>query len=917
MAGRSSRQRRANSAHKDQVGRLQNEVSLQSSYVSTYWTFKGYADSGSGPASTGRYNNPGPRGGWTARDKANKEWENPRWDSYNTFTWYAPETMAAHRGGTKTVGKQYMDRFDFHQAASRKNTQSTWQNISDSYKSKAMSAEMGGLANAQKALTQAQSTGPRTVGSSRGWRGGTSSATKAKMKTEATRATGVFDSWSVSNSKKPEPVKSQVSPLLMQFSNKAPTAADLQMQAASNASGTIIFNKDGTIRSAPTTGEVNWSLYGDSNADRSLMKTQLGDYLIAKDIKTQLSDQLKSEKDIQGKIKSTKNVMDLMRLEDKLLKKQKQTQTEAKKTDLQKAKEKAADTAATTYAELYGFSSKDISSGSGGSIYSNTGRDKKYNELESTLQGLNVQATGVYKKRLTLGNALSSAGKDDVFRKMYSDGMISSGTLSRAVSINTDTDRTRNVNKLAVMNAEHNVIKGTIEKESQLYQRVKKLNDSKSNTSIWKAKRTTLFNELGIDEESKYKTTKDVMDQVDKELKISQAKSDRIQKEKRSLSYHIAVTSSGEERLAQAEGQNQNTINKREFESMTGLDLKVNETPEAATARYYKEKGLSAPKDQTDWYNTWLIGGGKGMLTSATDINLMKRDATLNTDLQGQIKGKASTLKKYGEWGQASSFIGSSLDEWKGDVSKYYKQKYYKKPSVSKEDVSLSWFGSRSAEGQSFAQVAMGEIGIRRGAGGSSDIKKILSQTQGYRGELVSHIDNIKQELVEVKKQQSIKQQEHDALRPLIDTKADESIAGGNIGHDEAFGKRLEVSSEELYDLNRGVAEREVTQTHYEQSLLKTDSDVELLEKKKRNIEFSIIKGTSSSGMINRTTRKGPLYGYHQMIGLRRRMGGAKNTKQMGGDNNQSLGGLVVSGNTNDSNIKRQERKYKNNEASV
>ena len=143
MASRGSVVRRRAAAHRAAQRRNANERELQSAYISTYWQFKGYADSGSGPASSGYYWNPGPRGGY--KNEANRNL--PRNQSYATFTWYTPESIARNKGGSITQPKEYFSRFTHAQAYSRRNDVATWRGISESYKTKAIKSELGSLQN--------------------------------------------------------------------------------------------------------------------------------------------------------------------------------------------------------------------------------------------------------------------------------------------------------------------------------------------------------------------------------------------------------------------------------------------------------------------------------------------------------------------------------------------------------------------------------------------------------------------------------------------------------------------------------------------------------------------------------------------------------------------------------------------------
>lgn len=237
MAGRSARVKKARVKHAQSMARLRNEVELQGAYISTYENFSAYAAGTKTPGNLKLFKpeQRKQRTGYTAAQRK-------AYEPYMAMVWYKPEDIIDDKGGATSyrgTSNFQLDRFIRYQASSNRPTKGWFQSIANQYKGRALEAEMGGLSRAKEALANAKSFDPNSVGSSRGWRGGTSSATKK----------GTITGW---DPKKQEYIRTGgtgTSNVLSEATKKA-------QQELSDSYGISTFNLYGGLSTSPTKGSA-------------------------------------------------------------------------------------------------------------------------------------------------------------------------------------------------------------------------------------------------------------------------------------------------------------------------------------------------------------------------------------------------------------------------------------------------------------------------------------------------------------------------------------------------------------------------------------------------------------------------------------------------------------------------------------
>ena len=213
--------------------------------------------------------------------------------------------------------------------------------------------------------------------------------------------------------------------------------------------------------------------------------------------------------------------------------------------------------------------------------------------------------------------------------------------------------------------------------------------------------------------------------------------------------------------------------------------------------------------------------------------------------------------------------------------------------NVSKSTASEEIFGTSEPEGESFYDVAANEIGMRSDYNYmAQDIGKIINKTKTYLTDIKYQQALVKNEISELEKQKIQLQKTHDSFKPEIESKIKESVSTAT--YDEDFAKKLNKSSQDLYDVNYKIASASAREAHYEKSILKTDADINIAQKEKRKIEAAIINNPTIR------PRSAPSYGTPKPYGLMmsqkypdRRTDVIQKTRGTNFKRIKSLGGIV------------------------
>jgi hypothetical protein len=544
----------------------------------------------------------------------------------------------------------------------------------------------------------------------------------------------------------------------------------------------------------------------------------------------------------------------------------------------------------------------------------------KISGYEKELNELNIEKTNLLKKGSTIGNAISTVGRNELFMDLYESGTFDE-SISGLMTINKDQDRDRQINIMKSMAQDQQGIEASISTLSKIERKLRSFNRSHrtSHKTIKDKKREELYDEIrkklpGLNIDTDMSIT-DVKKAVGKISKDYSNEFKNIKNQKNELALKIAKNSTNTQRLELAESTNKTAQSKQGIEEMIGFNLS-GETPSDIKSQWDKtfigqyaygqqvkteeEKSIAQNKNtlremgigtKSGWNKNWIGGGGKDLMRGAESINLIT-GGKLDEKKLGEMRHGASVVKKYDGWDQAERYIGESITAYKDDITTTYK-KSHRVGSVSDSTIATSWFGKPTVEGESWTLNVANNLGVREGLYAGQDIQKIVNTSEKYSSTIKNEIDVKKKELIALKEKRRLLQESHNELLPLIDVQVEKDSQAGGSRLDQNLVSKLSTSSELLYDLNYEIAEHQVAQEYYEKSLLKTDRDIEKYKDIKKQVDFQTVQGLTSGGMLNRITRSGS-YGRNQANRFRRNTGSRKRTVRGGVNKRRGLGGLVT-----------------------
>ena len=270
-----------------------------------------------------------------------------------------------------------------------------------------------------------------------------------------------------------------------------------------------------------------------------------------------------------------------------------------------------------------------------------------------------------------------------------------------------------------------------------------------------------------------------------------------------------------------------------------------------------------------NWKGNWLYNQGKDLTRGSTEIDLLLNKG-YDEEIRYTIQGQKSALDEFGEWGNAADYISDTLGAWEKETRNYYKSNYSEvivdgqlsNINVRDSEVSETMFGTSEPEGESFYDSAADEIGIRydNERYASQDIGKALKKSDSYINDLKYQRKIVKNELDELEKQKVILQASHDSLKPQIEEKVKANVRDATV--DEDFARKLNKSSQDLYDLNYKMADARVREKNYEKSIIKTEEGMIEAKKLKKQYDFNTISNNNIS------PRSTPSYGSPKPYGL-------------------------------------------------
>ena len=852
MASRGSVVRRRAASHRATQKRRANERALQSAYVSTYWQFKGYADSGSGPSSSGYYHNPGPRGGFRPGDNRNA----PRYQSYATFTWYTPEAIAKNKGGSLTQPKEYFSRFTRHQAHSRRNDAATWRSISESYKTRAIQSELGSLQN----IPLLKAFDSSSVGSQRGRSTGTTSQMSAMVSDGPGRPLKQV----IINTAPSALQKVLLNNQGISTNPKAVSTPDWQKK---HKTRTLSTKSQSILSSAVVSNaSPNWALQNivgfkgnSSKAGSGVMQSvrveQVPDdtgkmftvYRTNTNVPYGAAMNTFTNRDsasVEGIQNARHNAGEWFKdnTRDK-------TQDGLVKDELRLHEKVFKDEQRNIYLQNFAFGDGTLS------VESSVGRDKKTPSLRNSKKG-NLQMIKD-KKEYNKQVAQFSADKMNL-------GLTDEQIHSR---INTSKDDTKsNMKALGEFIQEYEHLKDN-KNSSQAH---------RDKVSALNAKVKLQFPGIPVGGNSAQ-----MIDKLTHRNTINQYSLTEINKQQDAMGLYMVKGRIIDRDVARGELK---TLNTRADNKKRKADKRAADT--AAAQKAFDE--------------LWREGAGQSMMSDTSVKNLNPERMLQAPSKSGELNRVVGIIKKYDEWDNRRSYIGGQLDSRRSNLNTYYNSNWEQDFTVSDTEASQYMFGSDTPSGTSLTRNAVTAIGInqRKPRKAIDSINKILAQTGENRSVYAENLAGIETKLLTLKEKQALKKAENDAIKARIAQQVTDDFNAGNVEINTKFRDNITGTSEELYDLNTQVAEHNTVKKYYDNSLIQTDEDTETLKKtlgevikvKKQNDYDTITSGADSGGNRSQSS----LDGYNKSRRFKQRMvrsGGGKIQRTRSGRN---LSGLVI-----------------------
>lgn len=631
-------------------------------------------------------------------------------------------------------------------------------------------------------------------------------------------------------------------------------------QKLSDDWGVVTFNKDGTLSTIPTTGNIRYDLLGltDKKGNpikgaEKKFKKQVMEQLLTSNVSTQLQKSRADEKSLQleldkidERISNTKSRKALKSLMDKRKKIYDKIQTENTiQSDINMA-------------------------------YASTDR---YNTIiQSEVEKGNIS------RGAQLGYMYMNKPEDTILidQMQYSD------TQAGKFEIILDS------------------VKGDLDTYRNLIGRSGRpgKNNRKKNTKQDKERLDKFISEM----KNYYGLEGDDVKSVIADLRLLRKQSKKAMEqsitEKQNLFMLLQSDKSSKEKLAYAEQFNKNVKARKYIEEeydidtrgmtakqvmkhvrdMTNEDLDVT----SAVVDYIKDKRISKKENNRDWYSSWLTG--EYIHNTSGDDSSFAKYGKVDSSNRGKLSGWIGVLNKYHvNWAEAQGFIGGQVSKWNSDVTGYYKT-YSSTPTVTKQYVLKSVWGTDKIVGDSFVNAAIFELGQPRGgAYWQGDIRNIIRKTQSNKDILEQQVINYKDKIKQLKQTKEQTEATHAALSKKIpNVIADKKILKTGPTIDNTFKNELTKSADETYDARFALIKAESELEYLEKSIDETDIHLEQLIKDVKRAEYQTLH--ESEAPVIRRIRTPSRRPSLRSVSRRGRSGMRRKRTRSG----KSLGGLVV-----------------------
>ena len=554
--------------------------------------------------------------------------------------------------------------------------------------------------------------------------------------------------------------------------------------------------------------------------------------------------------------------------------------------------------------------------------------DKK----QTQIQLINTQSANTQ-------NMIDTAGANTVFNKAYDEGRISDESRAQLLTATNKNDSDMNFifqRKLKYDSDESKEKLGDMGKALSQLEYLKRNKNRPGSFELSMAKINSLVPSVVIDGEPgsspAVSSIQGVKNQLEKMVAAESKKLKGLDSARHQLGSNI-ILASHKDRNAYISDVNDPMIAKRELEELTGMDIitgsmTTSMSPQDLT-KQFRTGGLAPGSDtqetfdskilidkseqrldgsgrhyspQSTWYDAWQSGNIDLSEVHKNEYDIIMRGDPKVYKTQAELQSKKGIMDKYDAWTQAHKYIGGSIKAWESEMTEYYAATYKDEPNPESHYIPQFNEGSSTIipldARSSQEAILFGERGgIRRDGdmGEIQDLAKLMTALQKenkvYEQNYIRHGEKIKAQKEKVKRLQKI----HDSYGPEVDAKVSEAhrLEKENkyMEVDLEFSKKLEKSSQELFDEKNNLTKLQIQHKRYGLTKDVIKKDISEIKQERRDAQKELLRANMNTSTRRVTPGRGRLWGYTKSKQFSRRT--TANVKRTKGGN-MSLGGLVL-----------------------
>jgi len=398
---------------------------------------------------------------------------------------------------------------------------SSYAGLLDSYKTKAINAEMSGIANAQAGISGIKPIDLSYIRTARGKSGGLSAATIKAKNAEAAKYGKVTANYANPDFQMKTTVR---------YEGLSPATIKAQKEL-SEKHGIITFDVGGNISTAPSSGRINWEAMGVDNMSgerKNQLKSQLGDEYVRQGIQKEAESINTVEAALNKKIAEVKKQLGTINAFSAV-------QNYIKESERKKGLGQYANPE---------FGKNENSWGNYGA---SNQKNAEVSKLQKQLSQLKKAKKDNLERRYKIGSAIKSVGRNEFYKKVYDTGGMDDMTASMLLTSTLDENRDREILLVEKKASEQNSIKSELNKLNKFEIRLMNLDKNKATsgkTTLWKNRRDKLYQEMrdnGINVNDKT-TVGSALKSVTPLIKTKSDDFQRIKSEKNKLSLNISLS---------------------------------------------------------------------------------------------------------------------------------------------------------------------------------------------------------------------------------------------------------------------------------------------------------------------------------------------------------------------------------------